>query len=119
MTAQRLDDVLLLTGESIALVRYAVRVAVAARHRNGYPIDPRLAELAAAVAEPGTSDIPEPEPAQHDPQQWIDIQETAQMLGCSHRQARRLAPQLDGRIHAGRWLIPRAAVTQHLEGHAA
>lgn len=118
MTAQRLDRALLLTGEHITVMRYAVRVAVAARHRNGYPVHRALAELAAAVAEPGTPDT-EPEPVQHTPQEWIDIQEAATMLGISDRQARRLAPQLDGRIHAGRWLIPRRAVEQHLEGHAA
>lgn len=118
MSAQRIDGALLLTGDAITAVRYAVRVAIAARHRNGYPSDPRLTELAAAVSEPGTADT-EPPPAQHDPHEWIDTREAANMLNISNRQARRLAPQLDGQLHAGRWLIPRAAVDEHLKGRAA
>ncbi|WMM73012.1 helix-turn-helix domain-containing protein [Rhodococcus pyridinivorans] len=118
MSAQHLDGAILLTGDSITALRYALRVAIAARHRNGYPVPAELAGLAAAVAEPGRTDT-EPKRAQHTSEELIDIQEAANMLGCSHRQARRLAPHLDGRLHAGRWLIPRAAVTEHLKGRAA
>ncbi|WP_277371063.1 helix-turn-helix domain-containing protein [Rhodococcus rhodochrous] len=110
--------VVLLTGEALTAMRYAVRVAIAARHRNGYTVPRELAELAAAVSETGTTDT-EPTRAQHTSEELIDVQEVARMLGCSERQARRLAPQLDGRLHAGRWLIPRAAVTEHLKGRAA
>ncbi|MFD6676062.1 hypothetical protein ACFWDA_17045 [Rhodococcus zopfii] len=118
MTTQRIDGALLLTGDSITAVRYAVRVALAARHRNGLPAHPLLVELAAAVADPGTTDT-EPEPAQQDHTELIDTREAARMLGCSNRQARRLAPLLGGRIHAGRWLLDRDAVTEHIEGTAA
>jgi len=119
MTVQHLaPGIVLLTGDALTAVRYAVRVALAARHRNGYPVPRELAELAAAVAEPGTTDT-EPTRAQHTSTELIDVQETARMLRCSQRQARRLAPQLDGQLHAGRWLIPRTAVTEHLKGKAA
>jgi len=119
MTTQRLDtDALLLTGDSITAVRYAVRVAIAARHRNGLRVPASLAELAAAVTDPGRTDT-EPEPAQHDHTEMIDTREAARMLGCSNRQARRLAPLLGGRIHAGRWLLDRDAVTEHLNGRTA
>ncbi|AYA23967.1 MULTISPECIES: helix-turn-helix domain-containing protein [Rhodococcus] len=119
MTVQHLaPGVVLLTGDALTTVRYAVRVAIAARHRNGYPVPRELTELAAAVTEPGTTDT-EPTRAQHTSTELLDIQETARMLGCSQRQARRLAPQLDGHLHAGRWLIPRAAVDEHVKGRAA
>lgn len=119
MTTQRLaDDVLLLTGDSITAVRYAVRVAIAARHRNGLPVHPLLAELAASVTEPGRTDT-EPAPTQQDHTEMIDTREAARMLGCSNRQARRLAPLLGGRIIAGRWLLDRDAVTEHIQGTAA
>ncbi|MDV2477840.1 helix-turn-helix domain-containing protein [Rhodococcus zopfii] len=119
MTTQRLDtDALLLTGDSITAVRYAVRVAIAARKRNGLPVPAPLTELAAVTAEPGRTDT-EPEPAQHHPHDMIDTREAAAILGCSNRQARRLAPGLDGQLIGGRWLIPRHAVTEHQEGTAA
>lgn len=119
MTTQRLaDDVLLLTGDHIAAVRYAVRVAIAARHRNGLRVPASLAELAAAVTEPGRTDT-EPEPAQQDHTEMIDTREAAHMLGCSNRQARRLAPLLGGRIIAGRWLLDRDAILEHLNGRTA
>ena len=113
---QRLaPDVVLLTGPAVAAVRYAIRVTVAARLRNGYPPHRGLTDVAAALAEPGTAD-PEPVAPQHDSHELIDVQEAARMLGCSHRQARRLAPSLGGRLQAGRWLLERTAVTEHLEG---
>lgn len=117
MTTQRIDGALLLTGEHIDIVRYAVRVAVAARHRNGLPVPNALTELAGAVADPGQTDTPV-ERTQHPETQpdWVDTREAAQMLGCSYRQARRLAPRLDGQLTAGRWLIPRHAIAEHLEG---
>ncbi|MCF8781246.1 hypothetical protein [Rhodococcus ruber] len=113
---QRLaDDVLLLTGDAVAALRYTVRVALAARHRNGLPIPGILAELAAATSGAGQSDI-ETKPAQQDSNDMIDTMEAARMLGCSNRQVRRLAPQLGGRIIAGRWLLERTAVTEHIQG---
>lgn len=118
-SVQRLaPGVVLLTGDAITALRYAIRVAIASRRRNGLPVPASLAELAAATSEPGQSDS-EPAPTQHDSSDLIDIMEAATMLGCSNRQARRLAPQLGGRIVAGRWLLDRAAVTEHIQGRTA
>ncbi|MGW4581945.1 hypothetical protein ACWELP_24950 [Rhodococcus aetherivorans] len=111
-------DVLLLTGPAVDALHYTVRVAVAARRRNGLPVPRAVAELAAALAAPGRTDT-EPVAASHDSPDMIDTMEAATMLGCSNRQARRLAPLLGGRLTGGRWLLDRAAVTQHIEGRTA
>ncbi|GJO29992.1 hypothetical protein NJB1507_37700 [Mycobacterium marinum] len=46
-------------------------------------------------------------------QDEVTAQEAADMLGCSKRQALRLAADLDGRLVGGRWLFPRSAVEQY------
>lgn len=117
---QRLaPDVYLLQGDAVAALRFAVRAAVAGRHRNGLRVPPDLAALAAAVSGAGRSDaIPDAVPNDEE-RQWITTKEAAQMLECSDRQTRRLAPGLGGRLTGGRWLIDRHAVTEHLEGRRA
>lgn len=121
MTVQHLaPGVVLLTGRSIDAVRFTVRVTIAARQRNGQRIPPEITELARELAVFGQQDtageITNNSEMQAD---WISTQEAARMLGCSHRQARRLAPELDGTLHAGRWLIDRAAVTAYLQNRTA
>ncbi|OBA32784.1 hypothetical protein A5767_16305 [Rhodococcus sp. 852002-51564_SCH6189132-a] len=112
--------VVLLTGRSIDAVRFTVRVTIAARQRNGQRIPPEITELARELAVFGQQDtageITNNSEMQAD---WISTQEMARMLGCSHRQARRLAPELGGTLHAGRWLIDRAAVTNYLQNRTA
>jgi len=110
---QRLaPDVLLLTGDAVQALAYAVTVAQRARQRNGLPPSRGLAALLAATGQPDTPPTPtlETEP------DWITTEEAAHMLGCSNRQTRRLAPQLGGRLTAGRWLLDRHAVTEHING---
>ena len=92
---------LLLTGTALEACRYAVAVAQRARARNGLPPSTQLAQLGEALAAAGQTDSPA---------------EPAGLLGCSERKARRLAPQLGGRLTGGRWLLDRVAVTEHLEG---
>ncbi|USI88763.1 helix-turn-helix domain-containing protein [Rhodococcus pyridinivorans] len=114
MSVQRLDGVVLLTGQSIEAARFAVRVTIAARQRNGQRVPPEITELARELSVFGHRDthdaIGNNTGTQAD---WISTQEVARMLGCSHRQARRLAPELGGTLHAGRWLIDRTAVTNY------
>jgi len=115
---QRLaDGVILLTGDAVAALAYAVHVAQRARHRNGLPPSRALAALAAATA-PGQPDTPTSPDLDTDRDE-ITTEEAARMLHCSNRQARRLAPQLGGRLIAGRWLLDRRAVTEHIEGRTA
>lgn len=120
MTIQRIDGAILLTGSSIDTVRYAVRVTIAARQRNGQRVPPEIVELARELAVFGQRDTgietTNNSGAQPD---WISTTEAAQMLNCSYRQARRLAPDLGGTMRAGRWLISRTAVADHIERSAA
>ncbi len=117
MTAYRLPPgAVLLDGADLAVVRYAVEVAQRARRRNGLPRSTALAQLADALAVPGQTDAPDEAPGEAE---YMSTHEAATLLGCSERQARRLAPALGGRLVGGRWLLDRVAVTEHLEGTAA
>lgn len=53
---------------------------------------------------------------QLDADDLIDANEVARMLGCSKRQARRHARDLDGQIIGGRWVFRKAAVAEYAEG---
>ncbi|REE74380.1 hypothetical protein C8E05_3815 [Rhodococcus wratislaviensis] len=118
-TVQRLaPDVVLLTGPAVGAVRFALAIALAARRRNGLPVPVPLAELAAELSVGGHTDAKAKGGSNTEPRH-ITTEEAAQMLGCSNRQARRLAPQLGGKLAGGRWLLDRAAVTEHLEGRTA
>ncbi|MDT2004554.1 helix-turn-helix domain-containing protein [Rhodococcus opacus] len=119
---QRLaPDVLLLTGTAVEALRFAVVVAITSRHRNGLRVPDHLAELAAGLADSGQSDgkALSANNTEHQHTRWITTEEAAQMLKCSNRQARRLAPQLSGKLTGGRWLLDRDAVQDHIEGSAA
>jgi hypothetical protein len=104
---------LLLTGTALEACRYAVAVAQRARARNGLPPSTQLAQLGEALAAAGQTDSPAEPAGQPDN---VTTSEAAALLGCSERKARRLAPQLGGRLTGGRWLLDRVAVTEHLEG---
>ena len=120
-SVQRLGDALLIQGDAVEGLRFAVAVALAARKRNGLPVPVPLAELAAELAVGGQRDTTSK--AHNDTEgrqaEWIDTQEAARMLGCSKRQARRQAPLLGGHLAGGRWLLDRRAVIEHLKGKAA
>ncbi len=111
------EKALLLTGNDIAIVAYAVRLAQESRKRNGLPRARALDDLAAAVtaltSATGQSDMPDASGGDTD---YVDIETAAGLLGCSTRQARRLAPRLGGRLVGGRWLVDRLAVAEHIEG---
>lgn len=114
MTVYRLPPgAVLLTGTALDAARYAVDVTQRARARNGLPPSSALARLAAALAAPGQTDTAEEAPGQGD---YMTTDEAAHLLGCSTRQARRLAPALGGQLVGGRWLVDRLAVTEHTEG---
>lgn len=103
----------LLTGPALDACRYAVAVAQRARARNALPPSRQLAQLAEALAAAGHTDAVEDADVQPDA---MTTTEAAAQLGCSERTARRMAPQLGGRLTAGRWLLDRVAVAEHLEG---
>lgn len=130
------SGVVVLDGEWLNVARRAVLVADAARRRNGLPTSTAylaLAEaitaamsapasktetLSSALAARGQKDIdksallqaiPEMEPT-------VTIKDAARQLGCSRRQARRLAEKLGGRKVCGNWLLDQAAIDEHRKG---
>ncbi|ETT28028.1 hypothetical protein RAJCM14343_2739 [Rhodococcus aetherivorans] len=114
----------LVSGPALAAVEYAIRVAQDARRRNGLRPSRDLELLAASVSAAGQTDIGA---AQSDETEnvaevcpedgdWITSDQAAGLLGCTPRQARRLAPLLGGRLTGGRWLIDRLAVEEHRAG---
>ncbi len=115
----RLDrPVLVITEQDAPILAYCVAQAQRARRGDGLPPSPALERLAAALADLGHTDVPEvPEQHDGDMQTTFTAAEAAQVLGTSERTARRLAPALGGRKHAGTWLLDAAAVHEHLEGH--
>lgn len=116
MTLHRLPvGALVVVGEDIDLVRYCVRVAQRARRRNALPPLHGLDRLAAAcnVTVGGHADA---EPDHGGDDELMDTETAARVLGCSPRQARRLAPLLGGRRVGGRWLLDPQAVAEHHDG---
>jgi hypothetical protein len=71
-----------------------------------------------ALAQARQYDVAEIEPVQSYPQTvpTVTIEQAATMLELSKRQTQRLAPQLGGKIIAGRWLLDADAIAEHLEG---
>ncbi len=111
-----IEKALLITGRDIEVLAYAVRLAQQSRRRNGLPPAKALDALAAAAAGVSAVGHPDIETEANYKTDLMDIDEAAGMLGCSTRQARRLAPQLGGRLVGGRWLVDRLAVAEHIEG---
>lgn len=113
MTATRIRDALLLSGRDLDVLAYALHCTQRARQQQGLPPSPEVAALAALVAASPPQDTPTAPDPENEP---MTTSQAAAQLGCSRRTATRLAPQLDGQLIGGRWLIPAAAVTEHLHG---
>ena len=117
MTARPLGPAVLVDGDTLATLRYAVAVAVREKRRNGTAPGPLLDQLDHATAqalETARRHDDTPDPPQGPPfDQWVDTAEAARRLGCTIRTAQRLAPRLDGRRIGGIWLIDPQALTEH------
>ncbi|WP_072688413.1 hypothetical protein [Rhodococcus marinonascens] len=124
---QILGSAVLIQGGAVGAVRYAVAVTQRARARNGLASSGVLAHLLAAldtahVSDAGQSDAETVAVKQDSVHAIIDpigAEEVAGMHGCSARQARRLAPDLDGRISGGRWVFDRRTVTEYAQNRNA
>lgn len=103
---------LILTGDHLDVVRYAIAAARREQRRNGLPPSPRLDQLANAVAAVGHPDNPTGLPADDD-HMLLSADQAAELLGVSPRTARRLAPGLGGRKVGGTWLLDALAVDEH------
>lgn len=117
----RVGPAVLISGQSARILRDALLIAARARAINGLPVSrdyqTLAAELHAAMSAAGQSDVRTPAVADAGSMSpTVPIEQAAAELGCSKRQARRLAPSLGGRIVGGRWLIDRQALTEHIEG---
>ncbi|OBK16777.1 hypothetical protein [Mycobacterium asiaticum] len=121
----RVGPVVVLSGSALRLVLECAAIAV--RHRKmtaGLPFSTQpyellACELRAAMAADGHADVRAgavSDPVPVDEQPTVPLAEAAAFLGISHRQARRLAPQLGGRKVAGSWFVEETALRQHIEG---
>lgn len=116
MTLFRLPaGAVLLDGSDVDAIAQALRDARRWRQRNGLPPVRAWERLGALLAAPGHADTPT-EPAGQP--ESMTTREAAQLLQCSERTARRLAPRLGGQNIGGRWLLDRLAVLDHIEGDA-
>ena len=117
MSALRIDHgALVLAGEHLTAAREAVRIARAARARNGLPEARALAELAGLLAPGPQRDAQEQTQEHAEP---MTTKQAAELLGVSPRQVRRLASRLGGQTIAGRLVLDAAAVQQHHSGRNA
>ncbi|MGC5245402.1 helix-turn-helix domain-containing protein [Gordonia sp. DT219] len=102
--------------DDLRAVRFVLAEFTRRRRLSGHPIPSAVVRLHHRLASadgretiaPQTHSKPEPD--------LLDTAEVAEMLGCSTRHVRRIASALDARQIAGRWLYPKPAVTQHIEG---
>lgn len=117
MPAARIEHGLLVTGHDLETLHYAVTVTIRARKRNGLPPLPSLTRLLHLMS--GHTDTPKPSRDDSGVHEPVPITEAAALLDCSPRHARRLAPQLGGRKHRGRWTVDRQALSEHIQGRSA
>lgn len=106
----------LLSGDERDLTVYAVAVTQRFRHRNGLPPLASLVVLRAVLSPNGPADTT-PE-ATGQATETVGSETAAALMGVSSRTARRLAIRLGGWKVAGRWLLDRQAVLEHIEGAA-
>jgi hypothetical protein len=112
--------VLVITHGWLQTVLTAVLVAERVRGLSHLPPSPAYdqlrAALQAAISVLPPTETPTTARAHTNGDRWLTTEEAAEMLCCSPRQIRYLAPKLDGDRSTGRWLIPHTAVVEHLHG---
>ena len=100
---------------------YCVAEVVRHRQRTGEPIPDWLRRhfdrLDAEIRVSESGHESDSDTGQFDQNELITAREVSQMLGCSKRQAQRLASDLDGcQFVGGRWLFRRSSVAEYAEG---
>lgn len=116
MSVRALGPALLVDGPDLATLRWALAIAVRAKQRNGTTPGPILATLdqtaAQALAAARQPDTPPPTiPASSE---WIGTREIAKRVGCSTRQAQRIARDLDPQVIGGRLIVATDTLTEYL-----
>jgi len=113
---QAWPGVVVVSGPALRVAGEAILIAMRSRHRSGLPNSRIHEDLVRALLQAsanGHSDVPDVHIPATSP--TVPIDEAAKQLGLSHRQTRRLAPKLGGRIIAGRWLLDQTAIDEHKE----
>lgn len=106
-----------LTTDQARLSVYVIAEFIRRRQITGQPIPDRVRALLRAMSAHGTpAHSPTPE---SEPDDLIDTEQAAQILGCSTRRIRRIAADLDGEQIAGRWIFHRHAVTEYAQAKGA
>ena len=117
----RVGGVVVISGNAARTLCEAVLIAERSRRSSGLPLSRDYAtiaaELHAAMSAAGQSDVrSDPDPKTDVVHPTVTIEQAAEVLGVSKRQARRLAPDLGGRIVNGGWLLDPQAIREHIEG---
>lgn len=103
----------IIAGEDLDLLVYMVVNTQRVRQRDRLPPLRRLNQLAALLTAPGQADTPDEPVTQTD---YVTTDQAADILGCSPRTARRLAPGLGGKLIGNRWVLDRQSINEHLDG---
>ena len=118
---QRIPAGVLLTGQMVTVALRAVDITLRALARNERPREPSLEALHTVLSE-CLSECPRPDTVNRTAEHTtsgcglLSSCEAAELLSCSTRTARRLAPKLGGTLIAGRWMIDSAALAEHRAG---
>ncbi len=119
MTVRVPAGAVLLAGDDLDVVRWALELAQAHRRRNGLGPSRRVTELMRVLGTSAdTSESPQTDISTNATEQpcRMTITEAAAVLGVTDRHTRRLAPRLGGERIGGRWLLDAAAVEEHQNG---
>lgn len=99
-------------------VRFVLAEFVRRRRLTGQPIPTVVARLHQHLTSVDGHEHAAAQPdSTPEPTELLDTGQVAELLGCTTRHVRRLAPALDAQQISGRWVYPKPAVTQHLQGN--
>ena len=109
-----------LTGTDLHAALYVAAEVIRSRQRTGQPVPTWLRRhfnrLDTEIRVLQSGHESDGDTGQSDQEQLITAREAAAILGCSKRQAQRLAADLDGQIVGGRWLFKLNTVTKYAQG---
>jgi hypothetical protein len=101
--------VVVLTDHWLDTALRAVLLAERRRSLDGLPPRADYGQLIEALSSALAATGHQPVTDRPEREQWVSTKQAARQLGCSERQARRVAARLGERV-GGRWLIPAAAL---------
>jgi len=90
------------------------RRALTARHEPTAPFDHAIAAIDTALATQPIADNgnPKTDVDQTELNEWVSVTDASQLLGCSERRVRQIAPAIGATKRGGSWLIPRSALPE-------